>query len=249
MDVTSLPSIVSFSQNLVQDELSQHMFALTEKMKKKLPVSHGRADGQTDIFPQLPGSHLPLSNPALEFVKTVCQVLGLDSNVSIQMKKLKRDLLKLIGVGEFSSQAVFDNPCLSFVLPEMICKSCNQIRDLDLCRDVNVEVTAEGTAKWACPQCQTDYDSGEIEQLLVDSLQRKSMAYVLQDLACRKCAGVKEANMPLHCSCAGEFRLTYDLTDFGKQLVTLQGIARHYKMELLSDMIDLIAQSNPGLEL
>ena len=28
------------------------------------------------VFPNLPGSHLHLNNPALEFVKTVCKVRG-----------------------------------------------------------------------------------------------------------------------------------------------------------------------------
>ena len=48
---------------------------------------------------------------------------------------MKRDLLKLIGMGEFSDDAQFRDPCLSYVLPEVICKHCNHIRDLDLCRD------------------------------------------------------------------------------------------------------------------
>ncbi|BFZ25729.1 hypothetical protein BsWGS_28768 [Bradybaena similaris] len=247
-DVTTLPSIVSFSQALIQEEFSQHMFALTQKIKKKLPASHGNSDGGADIFPRLPGSHRRLTNPALEFVKTVCEVLVLDSNISIQVKKLKRDLLKLIGVGEFSQEAIFVNPCLSYVLPEIICRSCNQIRDLDLCRDIHVERTGDSTGFWLCPQCNTAYDSAEIEQNLVDALQRKSMACVLQDLSCRKCGGVKDINMTLHCKCAGEFKLSYDLSEFNKQLVTLQGIARHYKMVLLDEMIDWVLKMNPGLE-
>ncbi|GFN92310.1 DNA polymerase epsilon catalytic subunit a [Plakobranchus ocellatus] len=289
-DVTTLPSIVAFSQNLIQDEFSQHMFALTqkvkkklpishkhsdeegdifprlpgshlklsnpalefvkticEKVKKKLPISHKHSDEEGDIFPRLPGSHLKLSNPALEFVKTICEVLSLDSNISIQVKKLKRDLLKLVGIGEFSSEAVFMNPCLSFILPEIICKSCSHIRDLDLCRDTYVQRSGEKGC-WLCSQCQTEYDFSEIEQKLVDALHRKSMAFVLQDLVCKKCSGVKDANMPLHCTCAGEFKYTYDISDFIKQLITLQGIARHHKMTLLAETIEWIVQMNPGLE-
>ena len=63
------------------------------------------------------------------------QVLSLDSSINLQVMKLKRDLLKLIGIGEFAEEAAFTDPCLSYVLPEVICKSCNHIRDLDLCRD------------------------------------------------------------------------------------------------------------------
>lgn len=72
------------------------------------------------------------------------QVLALDSNITIQVTKLKRDLLKLIGVGEFSPEATFRDPCLTYVLPEMICKQCNHIRDLDLCRDPHLNQSEPG---------------------------------------------------------------------------------------------------------
>ena len=35
---------------------------------------------------------------------------------------MKRDLLKLIGVGEFSEEAQFADPCLSYVVPEVSSK-------------------------------------------------------------------------------------------------------------------------------
>ena len=47
------------------------------------------------------------------------QVLSLDSNINNQVIKMKRDLLKLIGVGEFSEEAKFADPCLSYVVPEV----------------------------------------------------------------------------------------------------------------------------------
>ena len=47
----------------------------------------------------------------------------------------RRDLLKLIGVREFAEEAVFRDPCCSFVLAEVICEACNNCRDIDLCRD------------------------------------------------------------------------------------------------------------------
>lgn len=42
-----------------------------------------------EIFPILPGSHLTLVNPALEFVKLVCKVLSLDSSTRHQVAKLR----------------------------------------------------------------------------------------------------------------------------------------------------------------
>jgi len=43
----------------------------------------------------------------------------MDVNVSEQVAKMKRDLLKLIGVGEFSDSAEWKDPCSSFVIPEV----------------------------------------------------------------------------------------------------------------------------------
>ena len=55
-----------------------------------------------------------------------------------QVNKLKRDLLRLVDVGEFSEQSQFRDPCNSYILPEVICHQCNFCRDLDLCKDPTV---------------------------------------------------------------------------------------------------------------
>ena len=36
---------------------------------------------------------------------------------------------------ESSDDAIFRDPCLSFVVPEVVCTFCNRVRDLDLSRD------------------------------------------------------------------------------------------------------------------
>lgn len=66
------------------------------------------------------------------------QVLSLDTNIVNQVNKLKRDLLRLVDVGEFSDEAQFRDPCNSYILPEVICHHCNFCRDLDLCKDPSV---------------------------------------------------------------------------------------------------------------
>lgn len=53
---------------------------------------------------------------------------------SPQVNALRKDLLRLIGIGEFAADSSFADPCLSYTLPEVICKSCNHCRDIDLCR-------------------------------------------------------------------------------------------------------------------
>ena len=60
---------------------------------------------------------MKLTHPALEFVKALCKVLSLDSSILEPVNQLRRNLLKLIGVGEFSDIAEWKDPCISFILP------------------------------------------------------------------------------------------------------------------------------------
>ncbi|XP_013399576.1 DNA polymerase epsilon catalytic subunit A [Lingula anatina] len=247
MDGAATPAQVEFSQNLIEGDLTQQMFGITQKIQKKIAGNRNTLGDAATEFPILPGSHLPLSNPALEFVKAVCKVLELDSNISLPVMKMKRDLLKLIGVGEFSNDAEWRDPCLSYTLPEVICKTCNYIRDLDLCRDPLLLQEGESMSVWQCPQCNNEYDTDEIEQALVDAVQRKSMGYVLQDLKCKKCHGVKESNMSKYCTCAGDFSNTVSLEDLGKKLRTFRNIASHYNMAQLLEVVEWILKMNPQI--
>lgn len=146
--------------------MSVFFLSITEKIHKKLP---SQPYDENSLFPQLPGAYLKLINPALEFVKAVCkviyflnsigililvrsinwftfcwfQVLSLDTSVADEVGILRRNLLRLIKVGNFSDLAEWKDPCISFNLPEVICKSCNHCRDIDLCKD-NYKAEEEG---------------------------------------------------------------------------------------------------------
>ncbi|KAG7263406.1 hypothetical protein CRUP_007412, partial [Coryphaenoides rupestris] len=223
-DLGALPGMISFSQEYVSNELTHSFFTITQKIQKK--VTGTRSVTQpSEMFPSLPGSHLPLNNPALEFIKYVCQVLSLDANITNQVNKLKRDLLRLVDVGEFSEHAQFRDPCNSYVLPE------------------NGSVLPQ----WFCSNCQAQYETEFIEMSLVEVLQKKLMSYTLQDLACVKCKGVKEANMPIYCRCAGNFDLTFSAKSFSEQIKVFQSIASHYNMRFLEETIDWLLSMSPQI--
>ncbi|XP_066509888.1 DNA polymerase epsilon catalytic subunit A-like [Hoplias malabaricus] len=242
-DISALPGMITFSQEYVSSELTQNIFTITQKIQKKVSGTRNVAL-PSEMFPMLPGSHLPLNNPALEFIKYVCQVLSLDTNIANQVNKLKRDLLRLIDVGEFSDDAQFRDPCNSYILPEVICHQCNFCRDLDLCKDPSVAQDGSVLPQWFCSNCQAQYDTDLIEMALVEALQKKLMSYTLQDLECTKCQGVKEANMPLYCSCAGDFKLTFTTKNFTEQVTVFRNIAAHYNMNFLLETIDWILAMN-----
>ena len=239
-------SVEEYAQELVSGELSQRLFAVTQKIHKKLP-EHVGVDANP-VFPVLPGSYLKLTNPALEFIKALCKVLSLDSAIVPQVNKLKRNLLRLIGVGEFSDAAEWKDPCISFVLPEVICKQCNHCRDIDLCKDpfVSTDGTPGQAPVWICasPECRTPYDSAEIEHLLLDAIQRRTMGYVLQDLTCLKCGQVKASNMAKHCTCAGKFVTMQSTKELEQLLHTFASIASHYRMPLLLEVVEMTLRMN-----
>ncbi|PKK16595.1 hypothetical protein A306_00000309, partial [Columba livia] len=234
-EMGAMPGMITFSQDYVANELTQSFFTITQKIQKKMSGSRNATE-PSDMFPVLPGSYLPLNNPALEFIKYVCKV-----------NKLRRDLLRLIEVGEFSEEAQFRDPCRSYVLPEVICRNCNFCRDLDLCKDPALSQDGSVLPSWVCSNCQAQYDSDAIEAALVEALQKKLMAFVLQDLVCKKCHGVKETHMPVYCSCAGDFALTISSQTFMEHINVFQNIARHYGMSYLLETIEWLLRTNPQL--
>ncbi|KAH3743851.1 DNA polymerase epsilon catalytic subunit A [Pelomyxa schiedti] len=89
---------------------------------------------------------------ALLFAKSVCYVLSFDKNAEKELHQLKINLLKLLGVGEFASEAQFDNSHNSYVIQDVFCSYCNDCRDIDLLRDPCVM-----KSEWLCPMCNHKY--------------------------------------------------------------------------------------------
>jgi DNA polymerase epsilon subunit 1 len=107
----------------------------------------------------------------------------------------------MIGVREFATEAEFQNPCKTFILPGVICSFCSSVRDMDLLRDP-VLISNE---KWLCT-CGHPYNKSVIEASLVEIVQRHTMSYQLQDLICTKCQLVKPDNLSETCSsCSGSY--------------------------------------------
>ncbi len=79
------------------------------------------------------GQHSKVANPVLEFIKSVMVVLELDHEVDPEVQVLKRSLFAQVGVAEYSSLAQWENPCPTFMLPDVFCVECRESRDLNLC--------------------------------------------------------------------------------------------------------------------
>ena len=126
----------------ISQTLTRRLLADIAAVKKRQQLAQtDEEEAAALVFPSLPGSRLATAtaskatNPALELTKSICEVFALSSEHNIEIQVLKRNLLDLLGVREFSAIAAFKNPCESVIVPSVICRRCNAIRDVDLCRD------------------------------------------------------------------------------------------------------------------
>ncbi|KAI9016029.1 putative POL2-DNA polymerase epsilon, calytic subunit A [Hyaloraphidium curvatum] len=224
----------------VSSVIAPKLMQLVADIEKNVNPAANTADSEEDrraaSFPRLPGSHLDLTNPALEFAKTVCAALALDTSIEKQVRVLKKNALKLINVAEFAPEARWENPCETVRLPRVICDYCNSCRDLDLCRDPAFmpDPGSSAPAPWKCASCDAEYDKRVIEEALVDIVARRIAGWQMQDLVCRKCRTVKGDNLSTVCErCGNELCCTQSREDVIRKTRVLANIAELKRFELL----------------
>ena len=216
-----------------ESEMTQEFIArrLTRKLLKIVgsiverhrdAVMDHEPDGSFD-FPILPGSHLPLSNPPLEFVKFACAIFALAKEFQVEIGLLKRSLLDLVGVREFSDQATFHNPCEPLKLPNVPCRHCDTMRDFDFCRDP--ELLSHDQRRWFCSGCGGEYDRLAIEFTLIGMLHTIERTFAQQDLKCSKCNQIQGDNVSRYCQCSGTYQLTQSKADIRRRLKTVVNVA------------------------
>jgi hypothetical protein len=193
-------------------------------------------------FPVLAGSHLDLKNPALEFVKAVCHILQLDKTVKDETQFLRRNLMRLIHIREFGPQAQFRDPCLSFILPDIICSRCNYCRDLDLCRDPELRDSKTDGWQVKCPECLQPYSKIRIEQQLVRIVEEQSAAYQLQDVQCKKTSEIKVDCMSTYSPASGDWQCLITPEQFTTELQTFANIAKFHGFEWLQETVARLMQ-------
>jgi DNA polymerase epsilon subunit 1 len=200
------------------------------------------------IFPLLPGSHLTLSDPALQLVKSLMQVLSLDKNITLEARLLRKELLAMFEVREFSADAQFRNPSTSLRFQQVICDNCTMARDLDLCRDEDLipdvdpaagkPLDAAGARPWLCGFCSAEYDRLALEERMIAQVQAMVVEWSTQDLKCGKCRAVRVNDFMEHCACAGEWVGTVEREEVLARLGVFRQVARFYGLRMLDDVVE-----------
>ena len=231
------PGATQYDVNKTQElDSTREFFAkrLTRKLLKAVGSVHERhrialMDEEELLeweFPLLPGSHLHLSNPSLEYAKFVCAVIALAKEYHVETGLVKRSVLELVGVREFAAEATFRNPCEPLKLSSIPCRHCDGIRDFDFCRDPELfpSNTEIGT-KWKCGRCGGEYDRTGMELALIQLVHELERRVVLQDLRCSKCKQLQSDNISRHCHCSGSYQLTASKSDTRRRLKTILNVA------------------------
>lgn len=234
----------AFLREWLSGPLTEKLLRKVQDMDRYVTLTSGKEE---NLYPQLAGSHLTeaeLGPPAVCFVRWLCALLAVDQRLADEVGLLKRKLLKMLRIGEFSSVATFKEPCISFVLRDAICSFCNDCRDLDLCRDADLM-----EHQWKCRACSQPYDLDVIEARLVHQLHLKVRDYQLQDLVCMKCRQVASGHLNHLCSlCNGQLRNSIRPDTFQKQVVVFRNLARYHAFTLLQQLADCLLHDGEAPE-
>ncbi|KAK3068218.1 DNA polymerase epsilon catalytic subunit [Teratosphaeriaceae sp. CCFEE 6253] len=191
-------------------------------------------------FPSLPGSHLNPQNPVLELVKSIMQVLSLDKTITLEARMLRKELLHLFEIREFSAEGGFANPSTSLTIKQLSCPECTVPRDVDLCRDNGLTLAdaQQPVLVVKCGDCGALFDRLAIEERLLGEIQKMAVQWMTQDLKCRKCQRIRTNEFMDHCACAGEWTTTLKRDEMVKQLRVYDKVAGFYGLKMLERLLE-----------
>jgi DNA polymerase epsilon subunit 1 len=223
------------SGKVFEKPLKKAITGLINQQKKEL--LHPELAGDYS-FPKLPGSHLNPRNPVLELVKSLMQVLSLDKNITMEARLLRKELLSLFEVREFSKEGTFTNPSESLKLVQVSCDSCTMARDLDLCRDEDLVGCGDnGQGAWQCGFCQTEFDRIGIEERLLAMVESWTVEWATQDLKCERCGALRVNDFMEHCTCSGQWGCVVSRDDITKRLGVMRKVAKYYGLRMLENVV------------
>lgn len=199
----------SNDQLMISAEYRTKFLSIVREVQKIfLSAPTSAEDQERRSFPIRVGSHLNnLGEGPVAFVRFLGALLQLDQHASAATFSLLKHAYTLLGVGEFSEAAIYQDPCCSFLLPDLICSACQHCRHVDFCRDIDVLAALGRGGQLICPVCTHPYDMEAMEEEILACLQDDLVDYQRQDLICSKCKMAKADLMTLICPCTGSYQL------------------------------------------
>ena len=194
---------------------------------------------ETFSFPIVPGS-TPRRNPTLQFVKYLCAIFALSKEHHLEARMLRRDLLSILDIAEFSKEGIFTDPSESFKLSQVVCSHCGSARDLDFCKDADLlpDEDVDHAVAWRCIQCHHEYSQLALQERMVVQMQALITTYQLQDLKCSRCKQVRGNELSEHCVCSGEWVASIGMMEMRRKLGVFKSVAEFYRLDMLKGAVD-----------
>ncbi|KAI8985142.1 hypothetical protein BDB01DRAFT_896693 [Pilobolus umbonatus] len=211
---------------------------ITQRMHKK-----GYKESDDFQFPKLVGTFVPMTDPILEYTKTVCAILELDSRFEAEAQRLKKNCLVKMGnkLSEFNPVTEFRHPCEYFNLLDVPCTHCGRVTDADFIRNKSMKVQSGERELWICTNCKKEYDIYMVEMIMIAQIQNWLSSYQNQDLYCTRCHTVKVENMREECDkCGRQYSTTQSKSQIIKRIQILRSLGQQHRLTCLSDYIDNI---------
>lgn len=190
----------SFCKQLVRQKVTRYLFNVLPELRRTLK-NYILEREESHHFRALSLGNDSKYDPVLDMVNYVCAVMSLDKEVELEVVTLKNSLLKLLSVAQFSPEAQFEDPALSFVLRDMVCSFCNRTSDIDLCKD-----SMALSKKWNCKKCLNVFDLELVEMAVVHRFREFVVGTLTQDLFCERCKQSKTLLLARSCSCSGDYK-------------------------------------------
>lgn len=232
------------SGKALERPLKKDISQLVKAQRKEVLHPELEADHR---FPRLPASHFNSKDARdgpLELVKCLMQVLSLDKNVTNEARLLRKDLLAMFEVREFSPRGAFSNPAESLRLPGFSCENCAMPRELDFCRDEDLLpefVPGKGRASgegrvWRCA-CGWEMSRLDLEERLVAEVQGMVVAWATRDARCGRCGAVRVNEFAEHCTCSGEWVDGVGKDGVRERVEVYGGVAEFYDLRMLGMVV------------
>lgn len=185
-------------------------------------------------FPSLPGSHLPLKNPLLELVKSLCHVMMLSDKTTIEARELRKQILTIFEVREFDTISEFKNPSTSLLINGFQCEHCFFLNDIDLCK-------ASASTIFECEKCHRDINTILLQEHLIRMFYAEIESYMTQDLRCSRCHKVKKDNMSNYCICSGSWKANIPRDTIMRRIEIFNRVSNFYHLDSLHSCISVLA--------
>ncbi|OAF72015.1 DNA polymerase epsilon catalytic subunit A [Intoshia linei] len=233
--VEKFPNLNQFCSNLIKNQLSNELFEFVTNQFNNTPRNKTLLSENTksiwNFLPYQKSSSIYMKNIILYFITAIIEILQLHEIVSRDIIKLKSNLLKIIGVLEYSDISNYNNLSYKFVLSELICKRCNFSRSIDICSDYTIDWFSI-PIEIKCTNCNDIYPKNEIEYILLHDIE-KSFKLIKDPIeSCPQCDRIVSFNN--FCQC----RQQYDVSckRFIKKLEIFDKISKLFQF---SDLIQV----------